>query len=90
MDLDNLPDEWWWRVANDNRGRPSLLVARRPPSYRFRWTRLRTGHQTQHPIEAILKADHHTTHHYACRRLNQRFPLPGIHPARLITPRYSA
>ncbi len=78
MDLDNLPDEWWWRVANDNRERPSFWVALWPPSYRFRWIRLRTRHQTQDPIEAILKAVHHTTHHYACRRLNQRFPLPGF------------
>src|SRR5205085_6219953 len=34
----------------DNRGKPDLLVARRLPSYKFRWSRLRTRHQTQHPI----------------------------------------
>jgi hypothetical protein len=73
MDLDNLPDEWWWYVANDDRGQPNLWVALRPLSYRFRWTRLRMPHQTQHNIEAILNAVYHTTHHYACRRLNLRF-----------------
>jgi len=76
MDLDNLPDEWWWYVANDNRSRPTLLTALRPPSYRFRWTRMRTRHQTQQNIEAILNGVHHTTHHYACRRTNRRFTEP--------------
>lgn len=70
------PDEWWWHVANDNRGQPNLSVALRPPSYRFRWTRVRIRHQAHHPLEAVLDAVHHTTHHYASRRLNLRFPEP--------------
>jgi hypothetical protein len=74
MDLDNLPDEWWWRLANDNRGQPKLLVTLRPPSYRFRWTRVRARQRTQFRIEPILNALYETTHHYACRRLNRRFP----------------
>ena len=75
MSLD-LPDEWWWHVANDNRGQPNLSVALRPPSYRFRWTRVRARQRPLFRIEQILKALYETTHHYACRRVNQRFPEP--------------
>src|SRR5580693_3842132 len=32
--------------------------------------------RTQFRIEPILKALYETTHHYACRRLNRRFPQP--------------
>jgi hypothetical protein len=63
MDLDP-PDEWWWYVANDNRGPSRRSVRIRPIAYRFHWTRVRMRRQPQIPIAQVLHWLFETTHRY--------------------------
>jgi hypothetical protein len=61
MSLDP-PDEWWWYVANDNRGQPNPFVQTRPIAYRFHWTRLRLRSSPFIGIAQILHWLYETAH----------------------------
>jgi hypothetical protein len=63
MELDP-PDEWWWYIANDNRGQSRRCVRIRPITYDFHWTLVVMRRHPPIPVAQVLHWLFETTHRY--------------------------